>query len=69
MTKNWMTTVLGILSGLCLVLSRTHGFEAWTDVLTALSGIFGAALGAAAKDYNVTGGTDGLQQTKTETKA
>ena len=63
MFKNWKTTLLGILAAVTMVFGSAVGNRTANPAappITAgnvLPAIFVAALGAVAKDHNVTGGT------------
>ena len=62
MTKNWLTSLFGVLAGVPAILHQsgvTVGHLGGGDYLSLLSAIGIAGLGLAAKDNNVTGGTVG----------
>jgi hypothetical protein len=58
--KNWKTSLLGIAAGLPMLLHGAGvslGHVGNGDWITFVQGLFVAALGLAAKDHDVTGGT------------
>lgn len=55
--KNWLTTLFGALFGVSTFLSQSNVNPQVTKYSALASGVFGALVGAFAKDFNVTGGT------------